>query len=98
MTSDTARRAIDFLLAASGRSPQVQVIFFGGEPLLNRALIQTVMEYATERATALGKAVRYSLSTNGLLIDRRPAATIIGTTKYTKYTKVGSPYATHPRD
>ena len=70
MSRDTARRAVDFLLAASGPSPQVQIIFFGGEPLLNLPLIRTVLEYATERADALGKAVRFSVSTNGLLLSQ----------------------------
>jgi uncharacterized protein len=74
MNGATARRAVDFLLAASGPAPKVQIIFFGGEPLLNFPLIRTVLEYATERAAAVGKAVRFSLSTNGVLIDREMLA------------------------
>jgi uncharacterized protein len=74
MNGATARRAVDFLLAASGSAPKVQIIFFGGEPLLNFPLIRTVLEYATERAAAVGKAVRFSLSTNGVLIDREMLA------------------------
>ena len=74
MDGATARRAVDFLLAASGPAPKVQIIFFGGEPLLNFPLIRTVLEYATERATAAGKAARFSLSTNGVLVDREMLA------------------------
>jgi uncharacterized protein len=74
MSSETARRAVDFLLAASGPAPQVHIIFFGGEPLLNPSLIRTILEYATERGEAFGKAVRFSLSTNGVLMDREMLA------------------------
>jgi len=69
MSMETARRAVDFLLASSGPSPQIQIIFFGGEPLMALDLIHYIAEYAVQKATALGKAARLCISTNGTLIN-----------------------------
>ncbi len=66
MPWEVARQGIDFLLQASGRAEQVSVIFFGGEPLLEFALIRRVVHYAREQAEQRGKRVDFSLSTNGL--------------------------------
>lgn len=62
----TLRAALDVLLASA--QPEVSVVFLGGEPLLEIPLIRAAVEYVRSRALA-GKRVRYSLSTNGLLLD-----------------------------
>ncbi len=69
MPWEVARAGVDFLLAASGRHRDLGLVFFGGEPLLELALIRRVTEYVRERETATAKRVQLSLSTNGTLLD-----------------------------
>lgn len=64
MPRETARQAIDFLIAASGDRRRLEIDFFGGEPLLDREVLFDVVPYAEERATASGKAFRFTLTTN----------------------------------
>lgn len=68
MDLETARASIDFLLQRAGQSPEVHVIFFGGEALLNFTLMRQVVAYAQEKAQACGKQVDFSLTTNGTLL------------------------------
>lgn len=68
MSEETARRAVDWLLAAAGPSPSIHIIFFGGEPLLAFDLVRYVMSYTEETAASVGKTVRFGMSTNGVLI------------------------------
>lgn len=68
MDLETAAKSIDLLLKASGERKRVNVVFFGGEPLTNMTLIREVVDYAEPRATAAGKAVDFSLTTNGTLL------------------------------
>lgn len=68
MTAEVARDAIDFLVKASGNHPTVQVIFFGGEPLLNWPLIQETVLYTEEAAARAGKQTEFALTTNGTLL------------------------------
>ncbi|MHB9057524.1 MAG: thioether cross-link-forming SCIFF peptide maturase [Bacillota bacterium] len=64
MPADTARRAIDFLIAASGARRQLEIDFFGGEPLLDREVLFDVVPYAEKQAAGSGKAFRFTLTTN----------------------------------
>jgi len=68
MTEDTARTAVELALQTGGR--RLGLIFFGGEPLLCRDLIEQTIAYSTRRAseTAHGKFF-YKMTTNGLLLD-----------------------------
>ncbi len=66
MSWDTARQGIDFLLQASGPARDVNVVFFGGEPLLEFRLIRRIVHYAREQSQGHDKRVHFSLSTNGL--------------------------------
>lgn len=68
MPLDTAKAAIDFLVAHSEDLGEIGVVFFGGEPLLNFKLIAAVVAYANERGHAAGKKVTFSLTTNGTLL------------------------------
>jgi uncharacterized protein len=69
MSVETARAAIDFLLTNSGNRKNLEVDFFGGEPLLNWQTVKDTVAYGEERANALNKNIRFTLTTNGLLLD-----------------------------
>jgi len=68
MNEETARKSVDFLFAKAGGNREVNVIFFGGEALLNFKLMQAVVAYAQEKGRAANKHVDFSLTTNGTLL------------------------------
>ncbi len=68
MTFDTARAAVD--LALNSADPRIGLIFFGGEPLLCRDLIEEIVSFSTQKAARTGRSkVFYKITTNGLLLD-----------------------------
>ena len=69
MSLETGRRAIDFLIANSGARRNLEVDFFGGEPLLNWDVVKGIVEYARSVEKEHGKNIRLTLTTNGVLID-----------------------------
>jgi len=69
MTQDVARASVDFLLQSSRNMTWIQVLFFGGEPLLEFELIEYITRYGKERGRQTGKDVRFSLTTNGTLMN-----------------------------
>jgi uncharacterized protein len=74
MTKETAAHAIDLLFSgklAKQESTFVNVIFVGGEPLLNYDVMAFSVEYAKEKAKAEKKSVRFHLNTNGTLLNKR---------------------------
>ena len=73
MSDDTARKAIDLLLAESFGERSVSVVFFGGEPLLNPGLIARTTDYARLRAGDAGRDVSFHMTTNGTLLTREVA-------------------------
>jgi uncharacterized protein len=66
MTFETARKALDFLLEHSIDTDEVNIGFYGGEPLLQMDLIMECIEYV--RDNFIGKMVTYSITTNGTLL------------------------------
>lgn len=68
MEWETARTSVDFLFQKAGGNPEVNLIFFGGEALLNFKLMQQVVAYAQEKGRVAGKRVDFSLTTNGTLL------------------------------
>ncbi len=74
LSPETARRAARFLVDASGDLPEVTLVLFGGEPLLNLPAIRAAVDEAEARATDAGKTVRFSLTTNGTLLSRENVA------------------------
>jgi uncharacterized protein len=66
MTQEVARAGIDFLVRESGSHHNVEVDFFGGEPLMNWAVVVDTMEYA--RSAYPLKKWRFTLTTNGSLL------------------------------
>lgn len=69
MTAATARAAVDWLMAHCGDARQVSIGFFGGEPLLNMAVLKQVVDYAKKRAAERTMAIAFTVNTNGSLLD-----------------------------
>lgn len=68
MSDETAMASVDFLMKESGAAERLTILFFGGEPLLRFDLMKRVHEYATLRATELGKTIYWDMTTNGTLM------------------------------
>lgn len=73
MDEKTACAAIDFLLESSGPRHNLEVDFFGGEPLINPVVVRKTVEYARIKEKEYGKNIRFTLTTNGLELDREMA-------------------------
>ena len=69
MPFEVGRRAIDFLIENSGNRHNLEVDFFGGEPLMNLGVVKEIVAYAREREKECGKHFRFTLTTNGMLVD-----------------------------
>ena len=69
MSFEVGRRALVFLIENSGTRRNLEVDFFGGEPLMNWEVVKQLVRYAREREKEAGKNFRFTLTTNGMLID-----------------------------
>ena len=69
MSAETGRAAIDFLLQQSEGRRFLEVDFFGGEPLMNWSAVKEVVRYARSKEQAHDKSFRFTITTNGLLLD-----------------------------
>ena len=69
MSFDVGKRALDFLVENSGSRRNLEVDFFGGEPLMNFDVVKQLVEYARSIEKQAGKNFRFTLTTNGMLID-----------------------------
>ncbi|MCL2392698.1 MAG: thioether cross-link-forming SCIFF peptide maturase [Oscillospiraceae bacterium] len=69
MSLEVGKRAIDFLVEHSDGRKNLDVDFFGGEPLLNFEVVKDIVKYARTIEQGSGKKFRFTLTTNGLLID-----------------------------
>ena len=69
MPFEVGRQALDFLIAHSGSRRNLEVDFFGGEPLMNWQVVKDLVAYARSVEGKHGKNFRFTLTTNGLLID-----------------------------
>ncbi len=69
MSYEVGKRAFDFLIEHSGARRNLEVDFFGGEPLMNWQVVKDLVAYAREREKDTGKHFRFTLTTNGMLID-----------------------------
>ena len=69
MSFEVGKRALDFLIENSGSRRNLEVDFFGGEPLMNFDVVKQMVEYARSIEKEKGKNFRFTLTTNGLLID-----------------------------
>lgn len=69
MSFETGKRALDFLIENSGTRRNLEVDFFGGEPLMNFDVVKQLTAYARSIEKEKGKNFRFTLTTNGMLID-----------------------------
>ena len=69
MSFEVGKQALDFLIANSGTRRNLEVDFFGGEPLVNFQVVKDLVAYARSIEKEHGKNFRFTLTTNGLLID-----------------------------
>ena len=69
MSFEVGKQALDFLIAQSGSRVNLEVDFFGGEPLMNWDVVKQLVEYARSVEKERGKNFRFTLTTNGMLID-----------------------------
>lgn len=74
MPSRVACSAVDFLLKNSRDKNRLQILFFGGEPLLGFSLIREVVEYVAALTRETDKVVNYNLTTSGVLLDEEKLA------------------------
>ncbi len=69
MSFEVGKRALDFLIENSGTRRNLEVDFFGGEPLMNFEVVKQLVAYARSVEKEHNKNFRFTLTTNGLLID-----------------------------
>ena len=69
MSYEVGKQALDFLIENSKGRRNLEVDFFGGEPLMNFDVVKRLVAYAREREKECGKNFRFTLTTNGVLID-----------------------------
>ncbi|MCI7085716.1 thioether cross-link-forming SCIFF peptide maturase [bacterium] len=69
MSLEVGKRAIDFLVENSGTRKNLEVDFFGGEPLMNWDTVKDIVAYARSIEKEKNKNFRFTLTTNGMLID-----------------------------
>ena len=69
MSFEVGRRALDFLIENSGTRVNLEVDFFGGEPLMNWNVVKDLVAYARTQEGPRNKKFRFTLTTNGMLID-----------------------------
>ena len=69
MSFEVGKRAFDWLIENSGSRRNLEVDFFGGEPLMNFDVVKQLVEYARSIEKEKGKNFRFTLTTNGVLVD-----------------------------
>ena len=69
MSFEVGKRALDFLVENSGTRRNLEVDFFGGEPLMNFQVVKDLVAYARSIEREKGKNFRFTLTTNGMLVD-----------------------------
>lgn len=69
MSLDVGQKALDFLIENSGARKNLEVDFFGGEPLMNFDVVKELVNYGRKREAETGKRFRFTLTTNGVLLN-----------------------------
>lgn len=69
MPLSVGKQAIDFLLEKSVGRENLELDFFGGEPLMNWDVVKEIVEYARSKEEEYGKKFRFTITTNGMLLD-----------------------------
>ena len=68
MPFEIGKKAVDFLLEKSGTRHNLEMDFFGGEPLMNFDVVKQVVSYARSKEKEYNKNFRFTITTNGLLL------------------------------
>ena len=97
MSLATAVQSIEMLLRESPAQERYNIVFFGGEPLTNLALIREVVEFAEKRFAEIGKRVDFSLTTNATLLDEKTIAWL-GAHRFGIAVSIDGPKAVHDRN
>ena len=69
MSFEVGKKALDFLIANSGMRTNLEVDFFGGEPLMNFQVVKDLVAYGRRQEAAHNKKFRFTLTTNGVLLN-----------------------------
>ena len=69
MSAEVGKKAIDYLLRNSGTRRNLEIDFFGGEPLMNFGVVKELVAYGRQEEQKYGKNIRFTITTNGLLLD-----------------------------
>ena len=69
MSAEVGKKAIDFVVANSGSRRNIEIDFFGGEPLMNFGVVKEITEYAKEQGALHDKNFRFTITTNGILLN-----------------------------
>ncbi len=69
MSLDVGKKALDFLVRNSGNRVNLEVDFFGGEPLMNWQVVKDLVAYGRSLEEPNHKKFRFTLTTNGVLLD-----------------------------
>ncbi|HPR40185.1 MAG TPA: thioether cross-link-forming SCIFF peptide maturase [Oscillospiraceae bacterium] len=69
MPVETGKKAIDFLLTHSGNRHNLELDFFGGEPLMNWGAVEEIVKYARSKEAEYHKLFRFTVTTNGVLLN-----------------------------
>ncbi len=69
LDAETGKKAIDFLLTRSGSRRNLELDFFGGEPLMNFEVVREIVSYARIEEKKYNKNFRFTITTNGMLLN-----------------------------
>ncbi|KXZ39426.1 uncharacterized protein SAMN05661008_00388 [Alkalithermobacter thermoalcaliphilus JW-YL-7 = DSM 7308] len=69
MDIEIGKKALEFLVQNSGNRKNLEVDFFGGEPLMNWEVVKELVDYGNKIASEKGKRFRFTITTNGVLLD-----------------------------
>jgi len=69
MSFEVGKKALDFLIANSGSRRNLEVDFFGGEPLMNWQVVKDIVAYGREQEKIYNKNFRFTMTTNGVLLN-----------------------------
>ncbi|MBC7765346.1 MAG: thioether cross-link-forming SCIFF peptide maturase [Hyphomonadaceae bacterium] len=76
MQLDVGKAAIDFVIEKSGNRKNIEIDFFGGEPLMNFEVVKQIVHYAKQQGEQAGKHFRFTITTNGMLLNADNSAFI----------------------
>ena len=69
MSAEIGKKAIDFVIKNSGARKNIEIDFFGGEPLMNFDVVKEIVEYGRKQEKLHNKLFRFTITTNGVLLD-----------------------------